>query len=128
MRSRMRGERSSRRPLTTMRTPRLCISSISRSIVSWNRRISARTSARGRALLLHLLDPVQLVSAHVPNRDARLLGLLLHELDVLAPPLLGQRRDGHADDLAVVGRIQALVARPQRLFDRADLALVVDLD
>ena len=49
MRSCILGESSLRRPLTRMRTPRRCISSISRSIVSWKRRIRARTSARGRA-------------------------------------------------------------------------------
>src|SRR5579859_1791679 len=48
MRSRMRPDSSSRRPLTTMRTPRRCISSISRCMVSWKSLIRARTSALGR--------------------------------------------------------------------------------
>src|SRR5438067_9062202 len=89
---------------------------------------SLRFVFRDVALLLHLIDPVQLVAADVADRDARLFRLLPDELHVLAPSLLGQRRDGDADHLAVVRRVEALVARAQRLLDRADLALVVNLD
>src|SRR5207248_2613158 len=57
-----------------------------------------------------------------------LLGSLAHELDVLPAPFLGQWRDRDSDDLTVVGRVQALLARAQRFFDRSDLAPVIDLD
>src|SRR5438034_9853758 len=87
-----------------------------------------RLVLRHLALLLHLLDAVELIAADVADGDPRLLGLLADELDVLLAALLGQLRDRHADHLAVVGGVQALVARAERLLDRADLALVVDLD
>src|SRR5581483_11289598 len=82
---------------------------------------------RDLALLLHLVDPVQLVAPHVADRDASLLGLLLDELDVLAPALFRQWRDGDADERSVVGRVQSLLVPTKRLLDGADLALVVDL-
>ncbi len=80
------------------------------------------------AFLLHLVDAVELVAADVPDRHPRLLRLLLDELHVLAAPLLGQGWDRDADDLAVVGGVQSLVARPQGLLDRADLTPVVNLN
>src|SRR5256712_11695583 len=91
-------------------------------------RRSFRVVLRHLALLLHVFDAVQLVAPHVANRDPGLLGSLAHELDVLAAPFLGQRRDRDSDDLTVVGWVQALLARAQRFFDRSDLALVIDLD
>ena len=80
------------------------------------------------ALLLHLVDPVQLVAPDVADRDPRLLRLLPDELDEVAAALLGQRRDRHADHGAVARRVEALVPAPQSLLDGADLALVIDLD
>src|SRR5437773_6089637 len=86
-----------------------------------------RLVLRHLALLLHLLDAVELVAADVADGDPRLLGLLADELDVLLAALLGQRWDRHADHLAVVGGVQTLVARAEGLLERANLALVVDL-
>src|SRR5579864_5238131 len=62
------------------------------------------------AILLQLVDAVQLVAPDVPDRDPRLFRLLPDELHVLAAALLGQGRDGHADHLAVAGRVQPLLA------------------
>jgi len=70
---------------------------------------------------------VDLIAADVTDRYPRLLGLVAHELDVLLAALFGQGRNRNADDLAVAGGVQALLARAQRLLDRADLTLVVDL-
>src|SRR5438874_892214 len=63
----------------------------------------------------------------VADRHACLLRLLAHEADVLLASLLGERRDRDPDHLSVVGRVEAHVSRAQRLLDRSDLALVVDL-
>src|ERR1700730_2595173 len=87
-----------------------------------------RLILRHLALLLHLVDSVDLVAPHVANRHPRFLGSVANELDVLLATLLGQRRDRDADHLAVAGRVQALIAGSERLLDRTDLALVIDLD
>src|SRR5437762_394446 len=79
------------------------------------------------ALFLHVIHAVELVAADVANRDARFFRLLADELHVLPAALLGKGRDGHSDDLAVTGWIEALLTRAQRLLDRPHLALVVDL-
>src|ERR1039458_9129210 len=42
--------------------------------------------------------------------------------------LLGERRNGQANDLAVVGRVEAQVGNPDRPFDRPDLRNVPGLD
>src|SRR5436190_9984925 len=79
------------------------------------------------ALLLHVIHAVQLVAPDVANRDPRLLRLLADELHVLLAALLGERRDRHSNHLAVVRRVETLLAGPQSLLDDAHLALVVDL-
>src|SRR5215467_6759565 len=56
---------------------------------------------------LLLVDVLELLAAHVADGHARLLGALLDHLHVLAPALLGERRDGHPDHLAVVGGVEA---------------------
>ena len=53
--------------------------------------------------------------------DAMVLGHVVQLLDELLAALFGQRRNRHADDLAVVARIQAEVGVADRLLDRADL-------
>src|SRR5438874_1864287 len=75
----------------------------------------------------HGVDAVQLVAPHVADRHACLLRLLAHEAHVLLASLLGERRDRDPDHLSVVGGVEAHVPRAQRLLDRSDLALVVDL-
>src|SRR5260221_8753384 len=45
------------------------------------------------ALLLHLVDAVDLVPAHVADRHPGLLGLVAHELDVLLAALFVEGRD-----------------------------------
>src|SRR5215469_5406014 len=77
---------------------------------------------------LTLVDLLQLLAAHVADGHARLLRALLDHLHVLAATLLGERRDGHPDHLAVVGRVETDPGVPDGLLDRAHLAPVVDLD
>ena len=59
--------------------------------------------------LEQLLQPVVGVAAHLPDGVAALLGVLVHEARHLLAALVGQRRDRNADDLAVVGGIEAEV-------------------
>src|SRR5512144_1689335 len=49
-----------------------------------------------------LVERVLGVPAHVPDRNARLLGLVPGDLDVLPAALLGELRENDADDRAVV--------------------------
>src|SRR5215469_1711282 len=77
---------------------------------------------------LLLVDALELVPAHVADGDPRLLGPLLDHLHVLAASFLGQDRDGHADHLAVVGRVEPHPRVADRLLHGAHLAAVVDLD
>src|SRR4051794_782946 len=79
------------------------------------------------ALLAHLAQVVHDVAADVADLHAALLGDVMEDLDHLLAPLLGQRRDGQADELAVVGRVQAEVGVADRLLDRLDRVLVVGL-
>ena len=60
--------------------------------------------------------------------DAVVLGELADVLHEVLAPLLGERGDRDADDLAVVQRVEAEVGRLDRLLDLADDALVVRLD
>src|SRR5690606_16576280 len=76
------------------------------------------------AVLDELLERLLRVTAHRADRDARVLGLLLRELDVVAPALLGQGRQDAADDVAVVRGVDAEVAVPQGLLDVRHDALV----
>src|SRR5437879_11379684 len=75
-----------------------------------------------------LVDLLQLVTADVTNGPAPLLGALPDHLHVLPSALLGQWWNGHPDDLAVVGRVEAVAGVANRLLDRRELAAVVDLD
>ena len=46
----------------------------------------------------------------------------------LFAPLLGQRRNGQADDLAVVGRVETQIGLQNGLLDRADGRAIVGLN
>src|SRR3989441_3659975 len=74
--------------------------------------------------VLGLLDPVDRLGAGAPHGDAPLLGELVDHLHQLAAPLLGERRDGQADDGAGVGRREPQVGGEQRLLDRLEERLV----
>ena len=68
------------------------------------------------------------VAADVADLHPPLLGQPVHDLDELAPALLGERGDGEADEVAVVGGVQPEVGVADRLLDRLDRGLVVGLD
>src|SRR5919201_1591325 len=70
------------------------------------------------ALVDELLEVVDDVAPHVADSDAAVLGHPAHDLDELLTPLLGELRDGQADDLAVVRRRQAQVGLLDRALDR----------
>src|SRR5580658_7398482 len=58
------------------------------------------------ALLLDATQVVHLVATDVAHRHARFLGLAMDHLDEILAPFLGELRDGDADDLTVVARIE----------------------
>src|SRR3990172_1286007 len=70
-------------------------------------------------LLFPILDLLQGLAPDVPYRDPRILGHLLHHLDEVLAPLLGQVGDGNAHHLPVVRGVQSQAARLDRLLDRA---------
>src|SRR5919112_917086 len=82
----------------------------------------------GLAVPRHLVQRVLGVPADVADGDLGLLALVPGHLAELAPALLGQLREHHPDDHAVVGGVEAEVAVPDRLLDRAELVGVVRLD
>ena len=59
------------------------------------------------------------VAPQVAHRDARVLGLVLHHLDQLLAPLLGEQRHRHAHGFAAGRRIEAEVGLADRLLDGA---------
>ena len=61
----------------------------------------------GLAGLLELAQVVHHVAADVADRDAAVLGEVAHHLDELLATLLGELGDGEADQVAVVGGIEA---------------------
>ena len=69
-----------------------------------------------------------MVAPDVPNGHVAGLGVPLDQPHVLAAALLVQRRDGDADDLAVVGRVEAELRFLQSLLHRGDDAAVPGLD
>src|SRR5450755_1664273 len=79
-------------------------------------------------ILLDSTEVVDLVTADVADGDPRFLGFAMDDLDEFLAALLGQLRDGHADDLPVIARIEAEVALLNRLLDSAQRGAVVRRD
>ena len=70
-------------------------------------------------VLGQLLQPIVGVAADDAHGVARLLGHLVDVAGQFLAALVGERRDGDADDLAVVVRVQAEVRGADGLLDRA---------
>src|SRR5437867_7108191 len=68
--------------------------------------------------VLGLLDATDRLGAGVADRHAPFLGELVHHLHQLAAPLLGERRQRDADEVAVVGGVEPQVGGEDRLLDR----------
>src|SRR6185503_3435174 len=83
---------------------------------------------RDLLVFLELLQHLEGVAPVVADGDPVVLRDLLHVLDQLLPPLLGERRDRHANDLAVVLRREAEIGGVDRALDRGERRLVVGLD
>src|ERR1035438_194252 len=74
----------------------------------------------GDLLVLHrLLDRIVAVAAYVADGSAVLFQNPVQMLDHFLAALFGKRGYGHADQFAVVHRIEAQIAAPDGLFDRA---------
>src|SRR4029453_12718011 len=76
------------------------------------------------AVLLHALELVAGGPAQVAEGDLALLRHVPDQLHQLAHPLLGQRWEGEAHDMAVVGGVEAEVGLADRLLDGVHRALV----
>src|SRR5690242_105293 len=74
--------------------------------------------------VLGLLDLVDRVGPRVPHRHPPLFGVLVHHLHQLLAALFGERRQGDADDVAVVGRREPQLRRLDRFLDRLEQAFV----
>src|SRR5512140_851812 len=72
---------------------------------------------RDRGGLRLLLDRVVPLVAVMTDLDLRVLGETVRLLDDLLAPFLRGLRDGNAHDFSVRGRIEAEIARPDRLLD-----------
>src|SRR5437763_8873647 len=83
---------------------------------------------RGRLLLLQGAQLVVDVAAAVTDRHFVLFDHLVDLPGQLFAPLLGQWRDRQADDLAVVGRVEAQIGFLNSLLDRADGRAIVGLN
>src|SRR5438876_11505609 len=83
---------------------------------------------RGRLLLLQGAQLVVHVAAAVTDRHFVLFDDLVDLPGQLFAPLLGQRRNGQADDLAVVGRVETQIGLQNGLLDRADGRAIVGLN
>src|SRR5882672_3714708 len=78
--------------------------------------------------VLGLLDLADRLGTRVAHRHAALFGELVHDLHQLSAPLLVERRERDADEVAVVGGGESQIGREDRLFDRLEEALVPRLD
>src|SRR3954452_25010403 len=81
-----------------------------------------------RAVLLKLLQQVDAVAPDVADRDARLLGVFVRDLDHLLAALLVHLGDAQPDCLALGQGVEAEVGVADGLLDRMDHAPVPDLD
>src|SRR3954462_3649167 len=73
---------------------------------------------------LQLLERFARVGTRVPNGDLPFLGELVDDLRELLAALLVHRRQGHPDDRALRGRIEAEIGFANRLLDDLRLRLV----
>jgi hypothetical protein len=79
-------------------------------------------------VLLRVLDHVHGVAASGAHGNARLLGLLAHDLREILAALLRQRRDRQAHELRIGDRVDAEIAGADRLVDDRDHRLLPRLD
>src|ERR687890_1498230 len=89
---------------------------------------AAHVVLAGLAVLGDAVELLLGAAAHVADGDLGVLALGAGLLDQVAAALLGQLREDDADDLAVVGRVDAEVAVADGLLDGRQLAGVVGLD
>src|SRR5437763_14877043 len=82
----------------------------------------------GRLVLLQGAQLVVHVAAAVTDRHFVLFDDLVDLPGQLFAPLLGQRRNGQANDLAVVGRVDAQIGFLDGLLDRGDGRAIVGLN
>ena len=74
-----------------------------------------------------LLDVLVAIAPDVAQRDAMVFGNMMDLLHQLLAPLFGERRDGHPNQLAVVGGVQSQLGSPDGLLDGSDLRNVPGL-
>src|SRR5216117_4279768 len=74
--------------------------------------------------VLGLLDAGDRLRPRVADGHVPVLRELVDDFDQLAAPLLGERRQRNADEVAVVGGVEPQVGREDRLLDRLDERLV----
>src|SRR5579872_1275379 len=78
-------------------------------------------------ILEQLLHRLVAIAPNIPYGDAVIFRYPVQLLDELLAPVFGQRRNGDADQLTVIGRIEAQVRRADSLFDWADLGHIPGL-
>src|SRR5713101_961659 len=78
--------------------------------------------------VLGLLDLVDRLRAGPAHADAPFFGELVHDLHQLLAALLRERRQGNADEVAIVGRREPEIGGQDRFLDRLDEALVPGLN
>ena len=79
-------------------------------------------------VLQELLQMLVGVAPDVADGDARVLGFVAHDLDEIAAAFLGQRRHRNADQITARRGIEPEVRVADRLFDGAELRLLIGLD
>lgn len=79
-------------------------------------------------LLFQLLELIVGVAAHVAHGDLGVFAVLAGDLDQLLAAFFGQRRNGDADNLAVIDRSEAEVGLQNGLFHSGECAAVPGLN
>src|SRR5213596_1334819 len=77
--------------------------------------------------VLGLLDAGDRLRPRVADGHVPVLRELVYDFDQLAAPVLGERRQRNADEVAVVGGVEPQVGREDRLLDRLDQRFVPGL-
>ncbi len=75
-------------------------------------------------LLQQLLEDINSVPTHMPDRDTRVLAIFVGDFGHLFAPLLVQFRNANAQNGALDRRTETKVGVPDRLVDRLHHALV----